>query len=126
MNNKIRFYPHLQPILCLKRNTITREVVLVKRKLCCICCPTRERDLEVVGAQIKGCLVLGTQGRIWVVSGKLSRKSDVNKFEKLFAWCLLLLTHVDIFGLICVISGKLSRKSDGCYRAFDYDHFAKQ
>nr|VDC94359.1 unnamed protein product [Brassica oleracea] len=115
----------------MKRNTITQEVVLVKRKLCCVCCPTRERGLEVVGAQIKGCLVLGTQGRIWVVSGKFSRKSDVNKFEKLFAWCLLLLTHVDIFVFlkfrtICVVSGKLSRKSDGCYRAFDCDHFAKQ
>ena len=35
---------------------------MVKRKLCCICCPARERGLEVVGAQIKGCLVLGTQG----------------------------------------------------------------
>ncbi|CAN6857464.1 unnamed protein product [Brassica oleracea] len=110
----------------LKRNTITREVVMVKRKLCCVCCPARERGLEVVGAQIKGCLVLGTQGRIWVVSGKLSRKSDVNKFEKLFAWYLVLLTHVDIFGMICVVSGKLSRKSDGCYRSFDCDHFAKQ
>ncbi|CAF1920242.1 unnamed protein product [Brassica oleracea] len=112
----------------LKRNTITREVVMVKRKLCCVCCPARERGLEVVGAQIKGCLVLGTQGRIWVVSGKLSRKSDVNKFEKLFAWCLVLLTHVDIFGrLVNVLMTFINEHVFvGCYRAFDCDHFAKQ
>ncbi|KAL0743618.1 hypothetical protein Bca4012_085131 [Brassica carinata] len=43
-------------IFCqLKRNTITREVVLLKTKLCCICCPALERSLEVIGAQIKGC-----------------------------------------------------------------------
>ncbi|KAF3496699.1 hypothetical protein DY000_02055611 [Brassica cretica] len=86
--------------------------------MCLIKLFARERGLEVVGAQIKGCLVLGTQGGIWVVLGKLSRKSDVNKFEKLFAWCLVLLTHVDIFGMICVVSGKLSRKSDG--NKFEY------
>ncbi|CAN7136135.1 unnamed protein product, partial [Brassica rapa subsp. narinosa] len=82
----------------LKRNTITREVVLIKRKLCCVCCPARERGLELVGAQIKGCLFLGTQGMIWVVSRKFFRKFVVNKFEKPFSWCLVLLTHVDIFG----------------------------
>ena len=35
-------------------------------------------------------------GRNCVVSGKPSKKSDGNKFEKLFAWWLVLLTHVDI------------------------------
>uniref|UniRef100_A0A0D3A569 Uncharacterized protein n=1 Tax=Brassica oleracea var. oleracea TaxID=109376 RepID=A0A0D3A569_BRAOL len=31
-------------------------------------------------------------------SGKLSRKSNINKFEKLFAWLLVWLTPIDIFG----------------------------
>ena len=51
----------------------------------------------VVFLKISGriCVV---SGRICVVSGKPSRKSDGNKFEKLFAWCLVRLMHVDIFG----------------------------
>ncbi|KAH0863333.1 hypothetical protein HID58_080554, partial [Brassica napus] len=32
-------------------------------------------------------------------SGKLSRKSDINEFEKLFAWLLVWLTHINIFGM---------------------------
>ncbi|KAF2617751.1 hypothetical protein F2Q68_00038667 [Brassica cretica] len=56
--------------------------------------------------------------RICVVSGKPSRKydgkpskeSDGNKFGKRFAWCLVLLMHVDIFG---------------CYITCDCEHFAK-
>ncbi|KAG5399920.1 hypothetical protein IGI04_014527 [Brassica rapa subsp. trilocularis] len=77
----------------MKRNTITREVVLVERKLCCACCPAKERALEVVGAQIKGCLILGTQG----FEDIFPKKSDINKFEK-NAWLVVWLTHIDIFG----------------------------
>ncbi|KAH0863336.1 hypothetical protein HID58_080547, partial [Brassica napus] len=33
-------------------------------------------------------------------SGKLSRKSDINEFEKLFAWLLVWLTHINIFGML--------------------------
>ena len=49
-------------------------------------------------------------GRNCVVSGKPSKKSDGNKFEKLFAWWLVLLTHVDvadIFGRLVNLLMKL-------------------
>ena len=45
------------------------------------------------------CLVFRKISRsICVVSGKSSRKLDGNKFWNFFAWCLVLLRHVDIFG----------------------------
>ncbi|KAF3523211.1 hypothetical protein F2Q69_00048125 [Brassica cretica] len=50
--------------------------------------------------------------RICVVSGKPSRKSDGNKFEKLLAWCLVLLTHVDIFGRLVNLLMTLNKMGD--------------
>ncbi|KAG5414878.1 hypothetical protein IGI04_002445, partial [Brassica rapa subsp. trilocularis] len=62
---------------------------------------------------VKLCNFFKFQEEFWIVSGKLSRKLDVNKFEKPFAWCLVWLTHVDMFGRL---ANFLMTKDIGSFR----------
>ena len=67
---------------------------------CWYVCQAREFAYDIVWlllALVKLCSFFKFQEGFWVVSGKLSRNFDINKFENFFAWCLAWLTHVDMF-----------------------------